>query len=201
VPSCCLGLTGGHGGRSPLARRKDTATEASSAGAVVAAAARDPLLDEIADLVRKSARGQVRVAAKLDGLESTLQVGFAEQRAAATKGSAPSPEALSGWGEVLDALDTIEHVASSVGLSADPSYAQGLRAVAARLEGALAQVAIERVGERGTPVDARVLRVVGTEDHPDLPEGVVTRVVRAAALARGRLVREGEVFVNRRSNS
>ncbi len=178
-------------------RRTDAAPGASStAGATETS--RERLLDEIADLVRKSARGYVRVAAKLDALESALQAGFAEQRAAAaTNASASPPDTLTGWSDVLDALDTLEHVVSSA--AADSAYVDGLRAVAGRLQRALARVTIERVGERGAPVDPRVLRVVGTEDHPDLPEGVVTRVVRAAALARGRVVREGEVFVNRRS--
>jgi molecular chaperone GrpE (heat shock protein) len=181
-------------------RRTDAAPDASSTASAPETAARERLLDEIADLVRKSARGQVRVAAQLDALESTLQAGFAEQRAAAaTNAAASPPDALNGWSDVLDALDTLEHVASSAGPFADSAYVEGLRAVAARLERALARVTIERVGERGAPVDPRVLRVVGTEDHPDLPEGVVTRVVRAAAMARGRVVREGEVFVNRRS--
>lgn len=170
-----------------------------------APSASEQALGELADLVRKGLREQARLAAKLDALDAKMQAGLAERRSpsartvdgAAARG--PAGDARAGWIEVLDAVDTIEHVASQVDATADGApLSQGLRAVASRLVRALAQAEIVRVGAPGEPVDPKVVRVVGTDDRPDWPDGVVTRVLRAGAVARGRLVREGEVFVNKR---
>lgn len=168
----------------------------------------DEMLGEIADLVRKCARGQVRVSAKLDEMEAEIRSGFARlQRAPASDRRAAAgdaglgPDPAPGWGDVLDALDTLDHVTGSLDPSASPELAAGLRGVAERLKRALGHASIQRLGAPGDPVDASVLRVVGTDEREDWPDGVVTRVVRAAALANGRLLREGEVFVNKRSGS
>lgn len=164
-----------------------------------------PALAEVTDLVRKSARGQLRLAAKLDEVDAKLESGLAELKVrlaevthASESESARSTEPLAGWDEVLDALDTLDHVVESLLDPAQSSLAQGLRSVAARLGRALAQASIERVGVPGEPLDAKLLRVVGTDEHPEWPEGAVTRVVRAAATYDGRVLREGEVFVNQR---
>jgi molecular chaperone GrpE (heat shock protein) len=182
-----------------LARLRGTRNEGANTRGV-AVPARDGLLDEIADLARKCARGQVRLTAKLEEIDAKLQGALAEQRAAATARSpVESGEALAAWGDVLDVLDTMDHVLTSA-LGSDPAaIEQGLHGMAARLKRALAQAQITRVGAPGEPIDPKTLRVIGTEDRADWPDGVISRVVRAGALLRGRLAREGEVFVNKRS--
>jgi hypothetical protein len=40
--------------------------------------------------------------------------------------------------------------------------------------------------------------VVGTDDVPSLAEGAIVRVLRAAVVQEGRVVREGEVITQRR---
>jgi molecular chaperone GrpE (heat shock protein) len=183
-----------------LARLRGTRNDGANTGGV-AVPVRDGLLDEIADLARKCARGQVRLTAKLEEMDASLQGALAELRAAATARSpVESGEALAAWGDVLDVLDTLDHVITSdLGTSDPGAMAQGLRGMAARLKHALSQAHITRVGAPGQPVDPKTLRVVGTEDRADWPDGVISRVVRAGALVRGRLAREGEVFVNKRS--
>jgi molecular chaperone GrpE (heat shock protein) len=84
-------------------------------------------------------------------------------------------------------------------VAATPTLAAGLRSVASKLEATLSRVSIERKRTPGLPVSGKLFRVVGTDDRPDLPTGAVTRVVRAAAVSGGRVLREGEVFVNKGS--
>jgi molecular chaperone GrpE (heat shock protein) len=153
--------------------------------------------EELLELARKSARAQLRLTAKLDQLDAKLQGGLAELRAAVR----PAPQPSADWSEVLDALDTIDRVAASPEAAAVPALAEGLRAVGRKLDGALSRASIERVGASGSPVSGKLFRVVGTDHRPDLPVGAVTRVVRAAAVSGGRVLREGEVFVNGRNGS
>jgi molecular chaperone GrpE (heat shock protein) len=171
----------------------------------------DPWREELLELARKSARAQVRLTAKLDDLDAKLQGGFAELRTSARSTSqsgraaewdgtsAALPQRGRFLDDVLDALDTLDHVAASANAFAAPALAEGLRSVARKLEAALARGSIERVCTSGLPVSGKLFRVVGTDDRPDLPAGAVTRVVRAAAVSGGRVVREGEVFVNKGS--
>jgi molecular chaperone GrpE (heat shock protein) len=166
-----------------------------------ALAADDAALPELVDLMRKSARAQARVAAKLDAMQAAWHGALAELREAVAPARAASAAAGPGRDDLLDALDTLDHVVASLGAADAASVAEGLRAVAGKLARVLSQGSLERVGAPGMSVDGRSMRVVGTEDRPDLPDGVVSRVVRAAVVSGGRVVREGEVFVNRRSSS
>src|SRR5205085_1830626 len=138
---------------------------------------------ELLELARKTARAQVRLTVKLDDLDAKLQGGFADLR---SSGRSPSlsGQAAGEWEEVLDALDTLDHVVTSAD-AATPALAEGLRSVTRKLEAALARASIERVCTAGLSVSGRLFRVVGTDDRPDLPAGTVTRVVRAAAVSAG----------------
>lgn len=154
--------------------------------------------EELLELARKSARAQVRLTAKLDDLEAKLQSGFADLRSPG-RSSSPSGRAVAEWEDVLDALDTLDHVAASADATATPALGDGLRSVTRKLEAALSRASIERVCTAGLPVSGKLFRVVGIDDRPDMPAGAVTRVVRAAAVSAGSVLREGEVFVNKRS--
>lgn len=164
-------------------------------------------LDEVLASMRKSARAQVRLAARLEELDAKLDARFADLRAAGRPPQAPpaplrampvAGELPAGVEEILDALDALDEAKRALERTEVTGVADGLRVVATKLTRALGRASIERIGEVGTPVDGRLLRVVGTEARDDLPEGAVTRVVRAAAVTNGRLVREGEVFANKR---
>jgi molecular chaperone GrpE (heat shock protein) len=172
----------------------------------------DAWREELLELARKSARAQVRLTAKLDDLDAKLQGGFTDLRSSAQRSSqsgrvaaewdgtsAALPQRGQFLDEVLDALDTLDHAAASADVAAAPTLAEGLRSVASKLEAALLRVSIERVRTAGLPVSGKLFRVVGTDDRPDLPAGAVSRVVRAAAVSGGRVLREGEVFVNKGS--
>jgi molecular chaperone GrpE (heat shock protein) len=73
-----------------------------------------------------------------------------------------------------------------------------LAGVTERLERFLDGSGLSRRAAASAPLDGKVFRVVGTVERTDLPDGSPVEVVRAAALAGDRLVREGEVLVNRR---
>jgi len=57
---------------------------------------------------------------------------------------------------------------------------------------------LTRVAEAPGALDGRLFRAVGVVDRPDLADGAPAQVVRAAALVGERVVREGEVLINRR---
>jgi molecular chaperone GrpE (heat shock protein) len=122
--------------------------------------------------------------------------GMLERQPAGAQKSQQESSAVGGWAAVLDALDLLCEVKRQPSLP--PGCAEGLDGVVTRLDRALLQVGIARHGEIGQPVDGRHFRVVGTEEVPDSPEGVITRLVRHAAMRGNQLVREGEVLINRR---
>lgn len=160
-----------------------------------------PWADGLAELLQKTSRAQARLGVRLDDLERKLEGGFTELRSslAAAAVTPRASEALPArWDDLLDALDLLEEAARSLDEAAQSAQSEGLRRVLSRLEGFLEQCALRRVSPVGSAPDGKVFRVVGTSHRPDLPEGVVARVVRAAVLSGGRVVREGEVLTNRR---
>ncbi len=82
---------------------------------------------------------------------------------------------------------------------ADVALASGLAGVVARLERFLAYSGLTRLAPIGHPPDGRLFRIVGTQPHNSIPEGIVVRVVRAAVLRGEHLVREGQVITVRNS--
>lgn len=154
---------------------------------------------ELLDLTKKSARGQVRLTMTVDDLKAQVEGGFSSLEAQAqahslVAGTAANPR----WDDMLDAMDLLETVIVSPEAQATPALALGLRGVLARLGSVLEQNALERRAPRGSLPDGRLFRVVGIEMADDLPEGVISRVVRAAVLRGDQLIREGEVLTNRR---
>lgn len=151
----------------------------------------------LVDSVQKSSRAQARLALHVEDLERKLEGGLAELRGSLSslRGDAAGASAGAGlrWEELLDALDLLEEAA----LLADGALASGLAGVTARLERFLSQAGLTRLAPLGQPPDGRLFRIVGTQPQSSLPEGTVVRVVRAAVLRGGHLVREGQVITVR----
>jgi hypothetical protein len=168
-----------------------------------AALAEPPLwAQEQGETLKKLARAQGKLGLRLDELERKLEGGLEDLRGTLSRRTA-HPSAAGegqpgegGFGDVLDAIDLLCEVKRQSALP--PGCAEGLEGVVARLDRALAQAGLSRHGAVGQPADGRRFRVVGTEDIPDLQQGVVTRLVRHAAMRGTQLVREGEVLINRR---
>lgn len=154
--------------------------------------------------MKKLMRAQAKLGLRLDELERKLEGGLEDLRGTLSRRTAHPSEAREGqsgeggFGDVLDAIDLLCEVQRQSALPA--GCAEGLEGVVARLDRALAQAGLARHGAVGQPADGRRFRVVGTEDIPELQQGVVTRLVRHAALRGAQLVREGEVLINRRES-
>jgi len=166
-------------------------------------AAPPPWAKELAESVQKLARAQGKLSLLFEQLERKLEGGLEDLRSTVeqrAKGPRARQEdaAAAGWIAVLDALDLLGEVKRQPLLP--PGCAEGLEGVIARLDGALECAGIARQGEIGLPVDGRCFRIVGTEEVPEWPEGVVTRLVRHAATRGTELLREGEVLINRRAS-
>jgi len=144
-------------------------------------------VEALQDRVQKVARAQSKLSLRLDEIVVLL-----EERRAPPPFPDPAP--------LLDALDRLDEARRALVID-KPGAERGLASIGARLEGLLAAVGVERRAEVGVPADPKPFRVVGVEPGPDVVEGVVTRVVRAAAVrgAPSQLIREGEVLVGRRS--
>jgi molecular chaperone GrpE (heat shock protein) len=155
---------------------------------------RPPRVDELAELLQKSLRALTRVAITLEELERKVEGGFEDLRRSLTDATRGAEPADAGWYDVLDALDVLGHAMHA---GCDPTTLAGLHGIEERLARVLARAGIVRHGAAGAPLDGRLWRVVGSEPRPELPAGVVTRVVRAAATRGERVVREGEVIISR----
>lgn len=159
---------------------------------------------EMIGSLQKASRGQARVAARIEELEGKVEAGFADLRASigilTSASHAQSDSSARRWDALLDSIDLLVEAAARVDREACPGLGEGLDAIASRLGGFLEQESMVRVGARGMAADGKVFRVVGTEDQPDLPDGVIARVVRAAVLRGDRVVREGHVITNRRTS-
>jgi molecular chaperone GrpE (heat shock protein) len=189
-------------GRAPTSAR-DEAPSDGDAGEEEGYDEPPPWAEELALSLQKSSRVQVRAGARLEELERKVEGGFADLRSAiaamARTAAADGSSSPARWEALLDSIDLLVDVAASVDRQACPGLGEGLDAIVRRLGTFLEQESMVRVGARGMPLDGRVFRVVGTDDQPDLPEGVIARVVRAAVLRGDRVVREGQVITNRRT--
>jgi molecular chaperone GrpE (heat shock protein) len=151
----------------------------------------------LAEVLQRSARAQARLALQVEDLDRKLEGGLAELRSSLSlrKGTAPgvSSGAEPRWSDLLDALDLLDEAIRLV----DPASASGLAGVKTRLMSFLEHSGLTRLAPLGQPLDGHLFRVVGTEAHPSLAEGAVVRLVRAAVLREGHLLREGEVITVR----
>jgi molecular chaperone GrpE (heat shock protein) len=155
-----------------------------------------PWVDELLGLMQKSARTRAWLGLRLDDIERKLEGGFANLRETLRQSTEAESVRL-GWDDLLDAMDFLEEAIQTASSQGDAAMADGLRGILVRLERFLAQAELERLGLPGMPPDGKLFRVVGTEYMPELAEGVITRVVRAAVLRGDRVVREGAVLTNR----
>jgi molecular chaperone GrpE (heat shock protein) len=156
---------------------------------------RPPWVDELAELLQKSLRAQARLAITLEDLERKVEGGFEDLRRSVSEAGRGAERAeAASWDDVLDALDVLGHAIDATG---DAAILTGLRGIEERLELALARAGFVRHAAAGALPDGQLWRVVGSEPRPDLPAGVVARVVRAAVTRGGRVVREGDVLVSR----
>jgi molecular chaperone GrpE (heat shock protein) len=148
----------------------------------------DPRIDELATKLQALARAQAKQGIVLDELARAHAQHHGEVMA-----TLPGREEL---GELLDVIDRLDDARRSLAPE-QHALAAGLTAIAARLERVLGGRGVVRHAALGQPPRGRRERVVGHESHPELPEGVIVRVVRAAASRGEQLVREGEVVINR----
>ncbi len=157
-------------------------------------------LGELLEAMRKLSRNHTKLALKLDELASKQDAGFADLRSKLDAGAAGDTSAAR-CDDVLDALDALDEAARALDEGRAEGVARGLRSIAARLTRFLAQQSLVRIAELTAPIDGRLFRVVGSEQLAELPDGAPVRVVRAAVRRGDRVVREGEVIVNRRENA
>ncbi len=153
-------------------------------------------LEQLRTSVQKVARAQAKLSLRLDEVVERLADNHRELLARLdTRAPEPSDETPT---DLLDALDRLDEAARSLGAE-HLALGEGLAGIAARLERELARQGIVRHAGVGEVPDGRRVRIVGTEPRDDLPDGVITRVVRAAATRGDRLIREGEVLINEQS--
>jgi len=154
---------------------------------------------ELLDAVQKASRSQARAIARIEDLESKLEGGFADLRAAISVARPAPGTADPGRLEaVLDALDILDQARRTLSAAGHMQVEQGLAGVAERMDAFLAAEGLARRPAASEPLDGKLFRVVGTIERPDLPNGAPAQVVRAAVSMGERVIREGEVLVNRR---
>ena len=153
---------------------------------------------EMAEMLQKTSRAQAKLAVKLDDLASRVDGGFTQLEGLVKSSQRVQADEVS-WDDLLDAMDILEAAVDSSEVRDIPALAEGLRGVVRRLERVLSKHSLTRLAPQGELPDGRLFRVVGSHPEPALPEGVVSRVVRAAVVRGDRVLREGEVLTNRRS--
>jgi len=157
---------------------------------------------EVLESVQKVARAQARQGVRLEGIEGKLEAGFSDLRTSLQRGGPRAgASAPLVWDELLDAADALDAAAAHSAQTGADELARGLRAIVTRLERFMAQRNVTRLSPLGEPPAPALVRVVGTVtldgSRAPVAEGRVVRVVRAAALENGALLREGEVLVAR----
>src|SRR5262245_33673979 len=98
---------------------------------------------EILETIQKSSRAQARLAARIDAIESKLEGGFTDLRAAVA-GAAPARTSIR-WDDLLDAMDLLDEAIHAVGNMAGREAADGLRGIGSRLDRFLAQSGLARL--------------------------------------------------------
>jgi len=149
---------------------------------------------ELVSLLQKVARTQTRQGLRIEEIESKLEAGFSDLRQSlATAASGSADLAFDDCFDAMDALDEAARVAPS------SEYSQGLKTVLKRLGAFVERAGYQRIAPVGQAVEASRFRVVGVTVDDTQPAGNVIRVVRAAVLRQGTMVREGEAIVSSRS--
>lgn len=156
---------------------------------------------ELMEVVQKSNRTAGRLGLKLEELERKVEGGFQDLRSTVKDlgTSTAAPSALD-WDDLLDALDLLDAAVRSAAQSGQDGLAAGLEGIRQRLQRVLVSRGIQRHATVNGTLDGRLFKVVGTQPCEDQPDGVVLRLVRAAATQGGKLIREGEVIINRRAS-
>jgi hypothetical protein len=153
---------------------------------------------ELIEAIQKLGRSQIKATVRVETMESKLEGGFAELRsaiAAARPANMPAQDPT----PLLDALDILDEARRSL-LSAGLTQEElGLARVSERIESFLKKSGLARYAAATEPLDGRLFRIVGTVDRADLHDGAPVQVVRAAAIAGDRVIREGEIIINRRT--
>jgi molecular chaperone GrpE (heat shock protein) len=154
----------------------------------------DDVSAELVSLLQKVARTQTRQGLRIEEIEAKLEAGFSDLRQSLARAtSAPGGPVFDDCFDAMDTLDEAARVAPS------SEHAQGLKAILRRLGAFLERAGYERVATAGEALDASRFRVVGVTVDDTQPAENIVRVVRAAILRQGSLVREGEVIVSSRS--
>jgi molecular chaperone GrpE (heat shock protein) len=153
---------------------------------------------EVLEAIKKGARAHAKLEALLearfDAMEASTRGQIESLRASVNAKAATGVT----WDGLLDALDLLEQAARSIPTERDDGTREGLDLVLARLARFLEREAgIVRVGEPGQAVNGKQFRVIGTEPSAEIAPGTIVRVLRAAALRDGVVVREGEVIATR----
>jgi molecular chaperone GrpE (heat shock protein) len=151
------------------------------------------VLDALQKLSRATAKQSARLEAAIgesDARLTTLLEALRKQSAASSAREAPD---AARYDELFDALDALDEARA---LAREPHLYDGLLRVRDKLLRFLERAGYSRVAEDSGVPDGRLMRVVGTEPRSELAPGTITRVVRAAIVAGGRVVREGEVIVS-----
>ncbi len=178
------------------------------------------LAELVTEGLQKLGRAQARQGARLEDLERKLEAGLADLRGMLTKLSGRRDAPDTRWDEILDAADALDEAARLARDGGQDALARGMDAVRERIDRFLERADVRRVMPLGQVPDPAMVRVVGVVDGagaavasspaddsptaeadlgPDGDEPRVERVVRAAVLEQGRLIREGEVLVARRA--
>lgn len=79
--------------------------------------------------------------------------------------------------------------------------AEGLGLILSRLEDALSEQEVRAMALEGRPLDPRIARAIGVEQHTDQPDGIVLRAVRRGYHHEDSVLRLAEVIVNKKENS
>lgn len=154
-----------------------------------------PWVAELLEQLQKLNRGNARLSLRVEDLEGKVEGGFAELRGqlAAPRADQQRPD------ELFDALDALDEACANARQLQQPEFADGLERVARRLEQLALKQAYVRIRPHGQAPDGRLFKVVGAIVAPELADGLVARVVRAAVTHRdGSTVREGEVLTSRK---
>jgi molecular chaperone GrpE (heat shock protein) len=149
---------------------------------------------ELVSLLQKVARTQTRQGLRIEEIESKLEAGFSDLRQSLARAASDSGDLA--FDDCFDAMDTLDEAAR---VAPSSEHAQGLKTVLRRLGSFLEHAGYQRVAPVGQAVEASRFRVVGVAVADTQPAGTIVRVVRAAVLRQGTMVREGEAIISSRS--
>ncbi|MCL4544531.1 MAG: nucleotide exchange factor GrpE [Chloroflexi bacterium] len=98
---------------------------------------------------------------------------------------------------ILPLLDNLERAAAGVPAELrDQPWVKGVLLVADQLTSALQSAGLERFGALGDPFDPRLHEAFLNQEHPDIPAGHVSLVLRAGYKMGDRVLRAAQVAVS-----